>query len=54
MKITSARGSLKLDLDRVDAAEEDVFNRILWTLLKRTEPDLRDQTNVVAEAARAH
>jgi len=30
----TAQASLELDLDRVDAADEDTFNRILWTLLK--------------------
>jgi len=34
----SAGASLKIDLDRVDAADEDSFNRILWTLLKGNQP----------------
>ena len=34
----SAKASLELDLDRVDAADEDSFNRILWTLLKGAQP----------------
>jgi DNA-binding beta-propeller fold protein YncE len=34
----SARASRKLDLDRVDAADEDSFNRVLWSLLKGTQP----------------
>ena len=34
----SARASRKLDLDRVDAADEDSFNRVLWTLLKGSQP----------------
>jgi len=34
----SARASRKLDLDRVDAADEDSFNRILWSLLKGPQP----------------
>ena len=33
-KSVAARASLKLDLDRVDAADEDAFNRILWGMLK--------------------
>jgi len=32
-KSPTAQSSLELNLDRVDAAEEDAFNRILWTLL---------------------
>jgi hypothetical protein len=34
----SAQASLELDLDRVDAADEDSFNRILWNLIKDAEP----------------
>ena len=34
----SAKASLELDLDRVDAADEDAFNRILWSLLKGRQP----------------
>jgi hypothetical protein len=34
----SAQASLELDLDRVDAADEDSFNRILWNLIKGAEP----------------
>jgi DNA-binding beta-propeller fold protein YncE len=37
-KTASAQASLELDLDRVDAADEDAFNRILWTLLKDQQP----------------
>ena len=33
---SNAKASLQLDLDRVDAADEDAFNRILWSMLKRT------------------
>ena len=33
-KSPTAQASRELDLDRVDAADEDAFNRILWTLLK--------------------
>ena len=36
-KSATARASLELDLDRVDAADEDAFNRILWTLLKGSQ-----------------
>ena len=37
-KNPAATASLKLDLDRVDAADDDTFNRILWTMLKGTAP----------------
>jgi hypothetical protein len=33
-KNPSAQASLELELDRVDAADEDTFNRVLWSLLK--------------------
>ena len=34
----SARASRRLNLDRVDAADEDAFNRVLWSLLKGAQP----------------
>jgi len=34
----NAQASLELDLDRVDAADEDSFNRILWSLIKGPQP----------------
>jgi YVTN family beta-propeller protein len=34
----SARASRRLNLDRVDAADEDAFNRVLWNLLKGSQP----------------
>ena len=34
----SARASRRLNLDRVDAADEDEFNRVLWSLLKGSQP----------------
>ena len=37
-KSPTAEASLELDLDRVDAADEDKFNRILWSLLKGGQP----------------
>jgi DNA-binding beta-propeller fold protein YncE len=37
-KGASAQASLELDLDRVDAADEETFNRILWTILKGQQP----------------
>ena len=37
-KTPAATASLKLDLDRVDAADDDTFNRILWTMLKGAAP----------------
>jgi DNA-binding beta-propeller fold protein YncE len=37
-KSATAEPSLELNLDRVDAADEDSFNRILWILLKGEQP----------------
>ena len=34
----SARASLELDLDEVDEANEDAFNRILWQMIKGQQP----------------
>src|SRR5690349_13434461 len=34
----SARASRRLNLDRVDAADEDAFNRVLWGLMKGSQP----------------
>jgi hypothetical protein len=34
----TAQASLDLNLDQVDAADEDSFNRILWNLLKGGQP----------------
>jgi hypothetical protein len=35
---SNAQASLELDLDRVDAADEDAFNRILWSVIKGAQP----------------
>jgi DNA-binding beta-propeller fold protein YncE len=37
-KGANAQASLALNLDQVDAADEDSFNRILWSLLKGQQP----------------
>jgi hypothetical protein len=34
----TAKASLELNLDQVDAADEDAFNRILWSLIKGRQP----------------
>jgi hypothetical protein len=34
----TAKASLELNLDQVDAADEDAFNRILWSLIKGPQP----------------
>ena len=34
----NARASLELDLDDVDEANEDAFNRILWQMIKGQQP----------------
>lgn len=36
-KSSTAAASLKLDLDHVDAADDDAFNRILWTMMKGSQ-----------------
>jgi DNA-binding beta-propeller fold protein YncE len=37
-KNATAQASLELNLERVDAADEDTFNRILWTAIKGQQP----------------
>jgi YVTN family beta-propeller protein len=49
-----ADASLELDLDRVDAADEDSFNRILWELLKGTKPYPGTKRMSSLDVARAH
>jgi hypothetical protein len=34
----TAKASLELNLDQVDAADEDAFNRTLWSLIKGLQP----------------
>lgn len=53
-KSPTAEASLQLDLDRVDAADEDAFNRILWSLLKPGEPYPGTKRMSSLEVARAH
>ncbi len=50
---TGAQASLELDLDRVDAADEDTFNRILWSLLKGSQPYPGTKRMSSLEVARA-
>jgi hypothetical protein len=38
LRSETAQACLDLNLDQVDAADEDSFNRILWKLLKGTQP----------------
>jgi YVTN family beta-propeller protein len=52
-KGTGAQASLKLDLDRVDAADEDAFNRILWSVLKGPQPYPGTKRMSSLEVARA-
>lgn len=49
-----AQASLKLDLDRVDAADEDAFNRILWHLIKGSQPYPGTKRISSLDIARAH
>jgi len=37
-KSPTAEASLELNLERVDAADEAAFNRVLWSILKGTQP----------------
>lgn len=50
----TAQASLELDLDRVDAADEDKFNRILWSLLKGGQPYPGTKRMSSLELTRAH
>jgi len=52
-KGTGAQASLELDLDRVDAADEDTFNRILWSVLKDQQPYPGTKRMSSLEVARA-
>jgi len=52
-KGTGAQASLELDLDRVDAADEDTFNRILWSVLKGQQPYPGTKRMSSLEVARA-
>ena len=52
-KSATAEASLELELDRVDAADEDTFNRILWTLLKSSQPYPGSKRMSSQEMARA-
>jgi DNA-binding beta-propeller fold protein YncE len=49
----NAQASIELDLDRVDAADEDAFNRILWNTLKGQQPYPGTKRMSVLEVARA-
>jgi DNA-binding beta-propeller fold protein YncE len=53
-KSSTAQASLDLDLDRVDAADEDSFNRILWSLLKGQQPYPGQKRMSSLEITRAH
>jgi hypothetical protein len=53
-KSSTAQASLELDLDRVDAADEESFNRILWSLLKDSQPYPGTKRMSSLEVARAH
>lgn len=53
-KSPTAQASLELDLDRVDAADEDAFNRVLWTLLKPGQPYPGTKRMSSLDVTRAH
>jgi hypothetical protein len=49
----NAQASLELNLDQVDAADEDAFNRILWSVIKGTQyPGTKRMSSL--EIARGH
>jgi YVTN family beta-propeller protein len=50
----NAKASLELDFDRVDAADEDAFNRILWSIMKgqQTYPGTKRMSSL--DIAREH
>jgi hypothetical protein len=50
----SAQASLELDLDRVDAADEDAFNPILWSVIKGAQPYPGTKRMSSLEIARGH
>ena len=51
---SNAQASLDLDLDRVDAADEDAFNRVLWNVIKGPQPYPRTKRMSSLDIARAH
>jgi len=50
----NAQASLELDLDRVDAADEDAFNRVLWSLIKGGQPYPGTKRMSALDIAREH
>jgi DNA-binding beta-propeller fold protein YncE len=50
----NAQASQELNFDQVDAADEDSFNRILWSLLKGQEPYPGTKRMSSLEITRAH
>jgi hypothetical protein len=50
----NAKASLELDLDRVDAADEDAFNRVLWNVIKGTQPYPGTKRMSSLDIARGH
>jgi hypothetical protein len=53
-KGSNAEASLRLNLERVDAAGEDTFNRILWTALKGQQPYPGTKRMSSLEVTRGH
>ena len=50
----NAQASLELNFDRVDAADEDAFNRILWSIIKRSQPYPGTKRMSSLDIARGH
>lgn len=54
-KSANAQASLRLNLDQVDAADEDTFNRILWSAIKGEQTPYPGTRRIsTLEIARAH
>jgi len=50
---TDSRASLELDLDRVDEANEDAFNSVLWSVMKGSQPYPGSKRMSALDVARA-
>jgi hypothetical protein len=50
----NAQASLELNFDMVDAAGEDTFNRILWSIMKGSQPYPGTKRMSSLDIARGH
>ena len=53
-KSANAQASVELNLDQVDAADEDSFNRILWSAIKGRQPYPGTKRMSSLDITRAH